>query len=224
MRTRSVGVRGHIGVAARYRPCVTVRIAGGWSDPGPAWEEEHAEMTARRRAPLFLAAMATGLVTLAACGGGSGHATTDLGGKADNEATSDDTAADSPEALAIAAYDESWKATFRALDPPEETPELSQLMTGEALGERLATITSRKLDGHRVDGSMTTHPHVVSASSTKVVLDDCAVENSVEYDANNQVVDPADNVAYNYRVTVINEDGSWKVSDFERRDEPCTPE
>jgi hypothetical protein len=181
-------------------------------------------MTARTRAPLLVAALATGLVTLAACGaGGDGKATSDLGGAADDAATSDDTAGDSPEALAIAAYDESWKATFRALDPPQETPELSQLMTGEALGERLATITARKLDGHRVEGSMTTHPDVVSASTTEVVLDDCAVENSVEYDANGLVVDPADNVAYNYRVTVVNEGGAWKVSDFERRDEPCTP-
>jgi hypothetical protein len=181
-------------------------------------------MTACTRAPLFVAALAGGLVALAACGGGSGHATSDLGGKADNAATSDDTAADSPEALAIAAYGESWKETFRALDPPQETPELSQLMTGEALGERLATITTRKMEGHRVEGSMTTHPHVVSASSSKVVLDDCAVENSVEYDADGTVVDPADNVAYNYRVTVVNEGGTWKVSDFEKRDEPCTPE
>jgi hypothetical protein len=176
-------------------------------------------------APLIVAAVAIGLGlgALAACGGGGGHATTDLGSAADEPAATGDPA-DSPEALAIAAYKQSWDESFRALDPPQETPELSQLMTGEALGERLATIASRAMDGHRVEGSMTTHPHVVSATSSEVVLDDCAVENSVEYDANGQVVDPADNVAYNYRVTVVNESGTWKVSDFERRDEPCTPE
>jgi hypothetical protein len=181
-------------------------------------------MTARMRAPLMLAAVAVGLAGLAACGAGSGRATEDLGGKADDAGATGDTAPDSPEALAVAAYNQSWDESFRALDPPKETPELSQLMTGEALGERLASIMSRAMEGHRVDGSMATHPHVVSVSSTEVVLDDCAVENSVEYDAGGQVVDPAENVAYNYRVTVVNEGGAWKVSDFERREDPCTPE
>ncbi len=183
-------------------------------------------MTARMRAPVMLAAVAVavGLGGLAACAAGSGRATDDLGGKVDDAAATGLTAPDSPEALAVAAYNDSWAESFRALDPPQETPELSQLMTGEALGERLATITTRAMEGHRVEGSMVTHPHVVSGSSTEVVLDDCAVENSVEYDADGQVVDPADNVTYNYRVTVVNEDGAWKVSDFELRDEPCTPE
>jgi hypothetical protein len=181
-------------------------------------------MTARLRAPVMLAAVALGLGGLAACGAGSGQATDDLGGKADEVGVTGDTQPDSPEALAVAAYNDSWAESFRALDPPQETPELGQLMTGEALGERLATITTRAMEGHRVEGSMVTHPHVVSASSTEVVLDDCAVENSVEYDADGQVVDPADNVTYNYRVTVVNEGGAWKVSDFELRDEPCTPE
>jgi hypothetical protein len=180
-------------------------------------------MTARTRAPLAVVALATGCLALAACGSGGGKATTDLGGKAD-DASTDGTAPDSPEALAIAAYQESWDESFRALNPPQETPALSELMTGEALGERLASITSRKIEGHRVEGSMTTHPHVVRATSQEVVLDDCAVENSVEYDADGAVVDPAESVANNYQVTIVNEDGTWKVSDFERRDEPCTPE
>ncbi|HEX5947109.1 MAG TPA: hypothetical protein VFY82_12560, partial [Acidimicrobiales bacterium] len=64
---------------------------------------------------------------------------------------------------------------------------------------------------------------VVSTTSTEVLLDDCAIENSVEYDAAGAVVDTAENAAYNYRVTMVNEDGTWKVADFERREEPCEP-
>jgi hypothetical protein len=35
------------------------------------------------------------------------------------------------------------------------------------------------------------------------------------------VVDTAEGMSFNYRVTVVNEEGAWKVSQFERREEPC---
>src|SRR5262245_11404840 len=180
-------------------------------------------MTRQTRAPASLAALvAVGACVLAACGGGSGNATTDLGhGDGDQRPTGDETAA-SPADLAMDAYQESWDATFRALDPPAETPELAELLTGEALLELQANIDRWATEGHRIEGSVRTHPTVVSATAGKVVLDDCAVENSAEYDAAGQVVDPPGDVSYNFRVTVVNEDGTWKVSQFERREDPCT--
>jgi hypothetical protein len=109
------------------------------------------------------------------------------------------------------------------LDPPRQLPEVAELHTGEALSETVNVIASRERQGHRVQGAMVTHPVVVTASATEVVLDDCAIENSVEYDAAGAVVDTAQDSPFNYRVTVVNEDGSWKVANFDRRDEVCEP-
>ena len=123
----------------------------------------------------------------------------------------------------MTAYQASWDATFQATNPPGEIPAIRETHTGEALSETLNLIATKQRLGNRVEGSMQTHPVVVSSTETEVVLDDCAIENSVEYDAAGQVVDTAENAPYNYRVTVVNEQGAWKVADFERREEPCTP-
>ena len=121
------------------------------------------------------------------------------------------------------AYQESWDATFEALDPPRELPKLEELLTGEALDETLAIIESRAERGTRVEGSLETHPTVVSSSSAEVVLDDCGVENSTEYNSDGEVVDMADDAAYSYRVRVINDGSSWKAAVINRKQELCEP-
>jgi hypothetical protein len=133
------------------------------------------------------------------------------------------TAPPTPEQQAVAAYEASWEATFRALNPPTQLPEITELHTGEALSETVNLIATKQRLGHRVEGSTAPHPVIVSATSTEVLLDDCAIENSIEYDGAGAVVDTAEGAAYNYRVTVVNEEGVWKVADFERREEPCEP-
>jgi hypothetical protein len=124
---------------------------------------------------------------------------------------------------AMAAYQESWDATFEALDPPRELPKLEELLTGEALTETRDIIESRAERGTRVEGSLETHPTVVSSSPDAVVLDDCGVENSTEYDADGEVVDMADNAAYSYRVLVVHDGSSWKAAEINRRQEFCSP-
>jgi hypothetical protein len=184
----------------------------------------------RTHARALAAAVVILVLGLVACGGDDdGGDDAEASDATDSEtptATADETtttAPDTPEELAVTAYQASWDATFRALNPPRELPELAQLLTGEALSERINGIAGRARQGHYVVGSVTTHPTVVSATEHEVLLDDCVVENSIEYDAAGQVVDPAENVQVNYRVTVINEAGVWKVSDFERREESCVP-
>lgn len=173
-----------------------------------------------------LAAAVTLAVGALACGGGDDTPSDRTG---DAETASDDadgtttTTPPTPEELAVAAYEASWEATFQALDPPQEIPEIAETHTGEAFSETVNLIAEKQRLGHRIEGEMETHPVVVSATSDEVVLDDCAVENSVEYDPAGAVVDTAENAPYNYGVTVVNEDDVWKVSDFERREEPCTP-
>ena len=124
---------------------------------------------------------------------------------------------------AMAAYQKSWDVTFEALDPPRELPKLEQLLTGDALAETLDIIESRADRGTRVEGSLETHPTVVSSSSDEVVLDDCGVENSTEYNSDGEVVDMADGAAYSYRVLVVNDGGSWKAAEIDRRQEYCEP-
>lgn len=124
---------------------------------------------------------------------------------------------------AMVAYQESWDATFEALDPPRTLPKLDELLTGEALSETLDIIESRAERGTRVEGSLETHPTVVSSSPDAVVLDDCGVENSTEYNADGEVVDMADNAAYSYRVLVVHDDSSWKAAEINRRQEFCEP-
>jgi hypothetical protein len=124
---------------------------------------------------------------------------------------------------AMAAYQESWDATFEALDPPRELPKLEELLTGEALAETRDIIESRADRGTRVEGSLETHPTVVSSSQGEVVLDDCGVENSTEYNSDGEVVDMADDAAYSYRVLVVNDGGSWKAAEIDRRHEFCEP-
>lgn len=127
------------------------------------------------------------------------------------------------ERQAMEAYQQSWDATFEALDPPRELPKLENLLTGEALAETLDIIASRAERGTRVEGSLETHPTVVSSSSDEVVLDDCGVENSTEYNSDGEVVDMADDAAYSYRVRVVNDGSSWKAAEINRRQELCEP-
>jgi hypothetical protein len=128
-------------------------------------------------------------------------------------------------AQAMAAYQRGWDVTFQAISsrPPRVLPEIYELFTGEALSETLNGINRLIRQGHHVEGSMTTHPVLVSESATTVVLDDCAVENSIEYDNAGRVFDPADNVRFNYRVRIVKVQGIWKTADFDRRERVCTP-
>jgi hypothetical protein len=179
------------------------------------------------------------LVALASCGGGGSDRAGgggDGGGGGKKATTTEDdptttakptttttAAPQGPRAEAVAAYKASWAASFRALDPPKVTPDISRLMTGDALDERVTSIATRERSGSRLQGSVQTHPQVVSASARQVIIDDCAVENSTEYDRSGAVIDKTENSVTNFRVTVVREGNAWKVSHFDRREAPCTP-
>jgi hypothetical protein len=195
-------------------------------------------MTRRTRAfTLAGAALVVALlVALAACGGdssdrtggdgatGAGKGTTATAGPTTTaKATATTAAPQGPREQAVAAYNASWVASFKALDPPKVTPEIGKLMTGDALDERVTSIATRARTGNRLRGSMQTHPEVVSASASQVVIDDCTVENSTEYDRNGAVVESTRGAVTNFRVTVVREGSAWKVSHFDRREAPCTP-
>lgn len=187
----------------------------------------------RTRARLLAVVTALLMVGAAACGGDDGGdenaddvesaGGVDQEGDGAGDDTTTTTEPPTPEQLAIAAYHESWDVTFRALDPPRQLPEINETLTGVALSETVNLVAEKARLGHRIEGSIAPHPVVVSATDAEVVLDDCAIENSVEYDGAGAVVDTAEDAAFNFRVTVVNEGGAWKVAQFERREEPCEP-
>jgi hypothetical protein len=171
---------------------------------------------------------------LTACGGDDGEAAADddeetsTGADEATTTTGDEggaptTEPQTPGELAIAAYVASWEATARSLGPAQEVPELAQTTTGEALTEKRSLIAATARNGHRFEGGVEPHPEVLSESETEVLLSDCAVENSVEYDDGGAVVDTAENAVTSWRVTVVNERGRWKVSDFEQQEGQCNP-
>jgi hypothetical protein len=155
---------------------------------------------------------------------GADETSADDASGSDGTASGQTTEGGAPEDQAVAAYQESWDATFEATaaDPPEVSDEIRDLMTGEALAETESLVGTLAREGKRIEGSMETHTEVVAATSEEVLFDDCAVENSVEYTGAEQT-GVVENEAWNYRVRVVNEDGAWKVADFERREDPCTP-
>lgn len=183
----------------------------------------------RRRARVLAALTAAMLALgLGACGGDDAEDADDTeaadtagAGEGAGRDTTTTTEPPTPEELAVAAYRAHWEATMRAMDPPTELPEIAETTTGQALSERLNGINRRARLGHRVEGTVEVDPQVVSVTGSEILLDDCAVENSVEYDANGGVVDTAEDAAYGWRVTMVDEDGTWKVAMFEQREEAC---
>lgn len=129
-----------------------------------------------------------------------------------------------PATLAKAAYQKSWDVSFAASNPANpDHPGLAEVLTGTALEDARTFINGLVRKGGRVEGRMEAHSKVVSENSSQVVLDECSVEHSTEYDGNGAVVDTAEGSVFHYTVTVVNEGGTWKVATFVRLEDTCVP-
>jgi hypothetical protein len=196
-------------------------------------------MSGVSRAGRFLAAaVAAALVAgLGACGGGDDEtasddeieaASDDLEPGDETTTTGDDEPSTAgpatPEEQAIVAYNQAFEAFFAALNPPDpRSPALAQTFGGDALVEVTSAVRQAQSEAVYVVGSMETHPRVESASSTEVVLVDCAVETNTTYDAATAQVKDEGSYASHRRSTVVNHDGRWTVDEFEQLEEPCDP-
>jgi hypothetical protein len=130
-----------------------------------------------------------------------------------------------PEALAIAAYQRSWEVEFAALNPPNpQDPRLGEVFTGKALQSITDIIVRFKQDGRYAVGYMETHPRIVSVTPDKVVLSDCTVEHSTEYDqVTGAIRDQGPYPPRSREIEVVNQSGTWRVSVIRTPPQPCTP-
>jgi hypothetical protein len=185
----------------------------------------------RTHARALAAAVVTLLLGLAACGGGDDDTDAEASDAAESETTTTEvdepttTAAPTPEEQAIAAYQAAWDAEFVALNPPNPLhPGLTESFTGVAAQTIAGIIVEAKNAGQYYVGSMETHPQIASATSDKVLLRDCTVENSTTYDAaTGAVVEAGPYPPRSREIEVVNQEGTWRVSVIRTLEEPCTP-
>ena len=184
-------------------------------------------------APLTLATLTALALVVAGCGddaGGEGATGTTA---AEEESTTNEaeggvpstTAPPTPEERAIAAYEEAWEAEFEALNPPNpEHPRIAESFTGVAAESIVGIIVEAQQDGHYTVGSMQTNPEPVSVTAQKVLLRDCTVEDSTSYDsATNAVLVQGPYPPRTREVEVVNQNGTWRVSEIRTLEEACTP-
>ncbi len=174
------------------------------------------------------------LVVVSACGGDGDDtsADDDAGGRrpTSTEGTSvaDDTTTtsqDTPEALAIAAYERAWSAMFTASNPPNPMhPSIAESLTGVAAETIVGIVVDQQNAGRYTEGSMATRPEVVSATADEVLLRDCTVETSTTFDAaTGAVVEDGPGPPRSREAEVVNQGGTWRVSEIRTLEEPCTP-
>ena len=176
------------------------------------------------------------LVVTTACGGGSADAedtspdddtetgdVTSAGNESEDGTTT--TSPDTPEAQAVAAYERAWQAMFIASNPPDPThPSISESLTGVAAETIIGIVIEQQNAGQYTEGSMATRPEIVSVTVSEVRLRDCTVETSTTYDAaTGAVVEDGPGPPRSREVMVVNQNGTWRVSEIRTLDNPCTP-
>jgi hypothetical protein len=174
------------------------------------------------------------VLTVAACGGddeSSADTTDDTEGAAveAEETTSggDDTtttAAATPDEQAVAAYEAAWEAMFTASNPPNpQHPVIGESLTGAAAQWVVGVVIEQQNNAQHTVGSMRTDPQVVSSTASEVRIRDCTVEDSTTYRADGSVVESGLSPPRPRVVTVVNQDGTWRVSEIQTPEETCTP-
>ena len=174
------------------------------------------------------------LVVTSACGGDEDDASaddeTDVGDPTSTEGGSEadettTTSPDTPEALAIAAYERAWGAMFTASNPPNPMhPSIAESLTGVAAETIVGIVIEQQNAGQYTEGSMATRPEVVTATAEEVLLRDCTVETSTTFDAaTGAVVEDGPGPPRSREAEVVNQDGTWRVSEIRTLEEPCTP-
>jgi hypothetical protein len=232
-----VGGRDHPGendeYALRRRSPALGRTGTSAGFFGNDWEDR---VTRQVRALATL--MSLSLLLGVGCGGDDDDAepvrdldTTTTGDASDT--TADDTAdttvpPDTPEAAAIAAYEQGWASLFEAAaNPPNPMhPALRESFTERAADTMVGIVVGLQDAGHYAVGEMETHPVVVNATDQVVTLRDCTIERSITYEVGTDAIveDEPNPPGLPRLVEVTNQDGTWRVSLIDTPEGTCTPE
>jgi hypothetical protein len=128
------------------------------------------------------------------------------------------------EAAVLAAY-RSWWETFLevARDPDPDSPRLAEHATGQQLEKDRADLARFRRQGRVLVGEPRFNPSVVEVSETRAVVRDCAdgskwvqVDKATGSTIANRT--PAPDL---FTMTLIREQGTWKVSEGEVRPNQC---
>ncbi|MGH9186071.1 MAG: hypothetical protein ACRD0U_09700 [Acidimicrobiales bacterium] len=178
------------------------------------------------------------VVLLAACGGDDDAATTTTGRDTTTTSESTTTSASttttttttlppiSTEQQAIAQYNRYNIVFFEAAAIPDpDYPALAEVATGLDLARAQDLLIDLQNRGLRVEGRPeASSPTIVSVSQSEIVLVDCYLEDSRVIDvATGAVTREDDNTPESYRITMVNENGAWKVEEVFNEEQPCTP-
>jgi hypothetical protein len=176
----------------------------------------------------MLAVVALAALVVAACGDDDTGAVTSIPSSGDrrSDATATTAGADSPQAQAVAVYEEgqTYLSDLLGHRPPDPTdPGLEDYFSGDALSGSRDVVAALLSDNEYADSTVTTDPHVVDASDDSVVLDDCLQEQVTRFDVTSGEQKTTGSSSYNLHVTVLAAGGAWKVDQIEIREDPCTP-
>jgi hypothetical protein len=166
---------------------------------------------------------------LAACGGDGGGGDADASTDADEPTTTSaaeetTTAEPTPDEQAVAAYEAAWDAMFTASNPPNpQHSVIGESLTGSAAQWVVGVVIEQQNNEQYTVGSMQTHPEVVSSTPTEVRIRDCTVEDSTTYSADGSVAEAGPSPPRSRVVTVVNQDGVWRVSEIQTLEDSCTP-
>lgn len=123
----------------------------------------------------------------------------------------------------IADYRAFWDAYLTAADPMDPFhPGLAQHATGEELRQLEASFAERFQRGEAIRGTFELAPRVVSVNGPAATISDCYGDSTQVFDADGNALTPSGEGRYLVTVSLVLEDGTWKVSAIKREADGCT--
>ena len=129
----------------------------------------------------------------------------------------------SPQDEVVAAYRAYWAAWSKAgLTSDSSSPGLLDHTTGVQLNRVKKAFDDYKAKGVVVRGNIELAPRVVAFNPPNASLRDCIADHTLSYDASGQTHDTDDQIRRHLSITLVQDAGTWKVSDIVLEDKGCT--
>lgn len=130
----------------------------------------------------------------------------------------------------LARYRAFWEDAFLvAADPMDpEHPALAEHAVNPELEQLQRAFLSRRASGEVIRGSFDLSPSIVSVVGGTATVRDCYLDNTGVYDASSgeRKDEPSEEQGERVEilVTLVDDSGTWKVSEIEKESEGCQPE
>jgi hypothetical protein len=132
------------------------------------------------------------------------------------------TTAEDPEVAAVRQAHLDYLAMFELVgDPPDpDHPELARTATGDAYDRLRANLAQDLLQGNRLVGGYHSSVETITVTGDTAEVVDCSLDYGVVYDADGNVLVPADDFRVRRTTHLVRHDGRWQVSLFVVQDPP----